>query len=169
MIFKNLKPKTLTAIVTAAMAIGAPMTMGFEGIKLEPYYDSVGVKTVCVGETENVENRKYTKKECLDRFNVQYGFYSLRTSGFYNETGAQTVTPEIHAAMTDMSYNVGLGTVKKSSMIRYLNAGQPKMACDAILRYHYAGGRDCKIRSNNCFGIWQRREAIHKLCLKGIK
>jgi GH24 family phage-related lysozyme (muramidase) len=163
-----MKKKTITAIIAAALTIGAPLTLNFEGMELKPYYDSVGVKTVCAGETEDVQNRTYTKDECLDRFNLQYGFYSYGTARFYNATAQKVVTPPIHAAFTDMAYNLGLGTVCKSSMIRELNAGRPRQACQAILLYTRAGGKDCRVRSNNCYGIWERRKKIHDLCMKGL-
>jgi lysozyme len=157
------------AIIVAAMGIGAPLTVSFEGQSLVPYYDSVGVRTVCHGETEHVEDRQYTTAECKDRFDIQYGFYSFATARMYNSKAQSVLTPEIHAAMTDMSYNVGLGAVEKSTMIKELNAGNPAAACNAILLYNKAGGRDCRVRSNNCFGVWDRRLKIHKLCMKGVQ
>lgn len=168
-IFKSIRTTGLTAVVAASIGIGAPVTLGMEGVKLKPYYDSVGVRTVCGGETEHVEEREYTQKECEDRFGVQYGYYSFATARFYNAKASEIVTPEIHAAFTDMSYNVGLATVEKSTMIREINAGRPATACAAILLYNKAGGRDCRVRSNNCYGVWTRREKIHDLCMKGVR
>lgn len=165
--FKD-KPKTgLAALVAAAGVIGAPITLSHEGTVLKPYYDSVGVQTVCSGETENVENREYTEEECTDRFDIQYGYYSFATARFYNEKAKTVLTPQAHAAFTDMSYNVGLPTVEKSTMIKEINNGNLKTACNAILLYNKAGGRDCRIRTNNCYGVWQRRIKINKLCLEG--
>lgn len=159
----------LAGIIFIAIGLGAPLTVGFEGMELKPYYDSVGVLTVCGGETERVENREHTEDECVDRFEIQYGFYSFATARFYNDKAQTVLTPEIHAAFTDMSYNVGLPTVEKSTMIREINAGNPKKACDGILLYKFAGGRDCRVRSNNCYGVWDRRLKMHDLCMKGVQ
>lgn len=169
------KPKTLLALGTAvfmtlATATGLNLTKEDEGVRLNAYYDSVGVKTVCVGETKKIiPGKTYTMEECMELYKVQYQSYSSRTVSLYNDTAKSIVTPEIHAAMTDMSYNIGVYGVSKSSMIRHLNSGEPKKACDAILKYKYAGGRNCTIRKNNCYGVWKRRLKWHKVCLQGVK
>jgi len=154
--------------ITLSTAIGAPATLGFEGMKLTPYYDSVGVKTWCVGETEMGYKEKFTEKECNYLYQVRYGYYSIQTTMMYNEKAKSVVTPEVHAAIVDMSYNVGLGQVKKSSMIRSLNDGNVTNACNAILKYKYAGGQDCSLPTNRtCRGVWERRKKMNELCLKG--
>lgn len=171
-VFKNIKPGKKTAlagIVAASISLGAPMTLMNEGMKLKPYYDSVGVLTWCGGETEVGYKESFTKEECADLFYMRYGYYSYATAEFYNDKAEEVITPKIHAALTDMSYNVGLPTVKKSSMIRELNAGHPVAACNAILKYKFAGGRDCSAPGNkSCPGVWTRRQQIHKLCIEGV-
>lgn len=172
-IFKNIKPKgrQMVLLVAASSVIGAPMTLNNEGVKLHPYYDSVGVKTWCGGETEIGYKEKFTRGECVGLFNIRYGYYSVVTTTFYNQTAQAVVTPEIHAAITDMSYNVGLPTVKKSGMIRNLNAGNPSAACHKILTYKKAGGRDCSLDKGNpkgCYGVWTRRVQMFNLCMKGV-
>lgn len=169
------KPKTLltlgtVAFMTLSTAIGLDLTKQEEGVELKPYRDSVGILTVCVGETQKIIPGKiYTLKECMALYEAQYQTYSSRTLALYNDTAKAVVTPEIHATMTDMSYNIGVAGVAKSSMIRNLNAGKPKEACDSILKYKYAGGRNCTVRSNNCYGVWKRRLKWHKVCLKGVE
>lgn len=171
-IFKTIKPGKKTGgfalVIAAGAAIGAPATLQHEGMRLIPYYDSVHVKTWCGGETEIGYKEKFTKEECGDLFAIRYGYYSERTSLFYNETAKKILSPEIHAAFTDMSYNVGISNVGKSSMVREINAGNAAKACDAILKYKIAGGKDCSIRANNCYGVWDRRLKMNELCRKGI-
>jgi GH24 family phage-related lysozyme (muramidase) len=162
--------KGLAALISASIALGAPITLGYEGMKLKTYYDSVGVKTWCAGETEIGYKEQFTLQECNELYQVRYGYYSWRTSEFYNETAKKIVSPEVHAAFTDMSYNIGLGAVAKSSMIKLTNIGQVKQACNAILFYKFAGGQDCSQPFNKtCRGVWQRRLQMHQLCMKGVK
>lgn len=162
---KNLKAMGTAAFMTASALIGAPTTMNFEGLRLKPYYDSVGIKTWCAGETEVGYKEEFTKSECELMYNIRYGYYSMRVMMMYNDVAQQLVTPEIHASITDMAYNVGVGTVEKSSMIRHINAGKPTQACDAILLYKKAGGYDCSIPGNKvCYGVWDRRVRVNKLC-----
>jgi len=174
-IFKTLKPgkKTIgfSAVIVAGAAIGGPITLHHEGVRLQPYYDSVGVLTWCGGETEVGYKTNFTHKECSDLFLMRYGYYSQRTSLFYNDTAKKIITPQIHAALTDMSYNVGIPTVEKSTMIKKLNEGNALAACDAMLLYKYAGGRDCSKDKGNpkgCYGVWDRRLKMNKLCKEGI-
>ena len=173
--------RTLATIGTAAFlslsaAIGAPYTLYKEGMRLKPYYDSAGVKTVCAGETSRtaVEKVAYTYDECKSLFATQYGYYSTRVSYMYNDTARALITPKTHAAFTDMGYNIGLPALKKSSMIREANNGRLKQACDAILRYKYitrSGTKyDCSTPNNKiCYGLWVRRLELHDMCLGGIE
>lgn len=160
--------KTFTGIIAAAILVGSPMTLNQEGVELQPYYDSVGVLTWCGGETEIGYKEKFTYGECVKLFNIRYGYYSKVTASYYNDLAKSVLTPQIHAAITDMSYNVGLGQVKKSSMIRHMNNGDPVKACNSILLYKYAGGHDCSVPNNKiCSGVWKRRLLMNKLCLEG--
>lgn len=166
----SLKSIGAASFIALSAVTGAPATLGFEGMKLKPYYDSVGVKTWCAGETEVGYKESFTEKECNFLYDIRYGYYSYRTMLMYKDKGAEVATPEIHAALTDMSYNVGIGAVEKSSMIRELNAGQPVKACNAILMYKKAGGHDCSKPGNKvCPGVWTRRLKMNELCLKGAK
>ena len=158
----------IASFITLAAMTGAPLTAANEGISLVPYYDSVGVKTWCRGETEVDIKDKYTLSDCDLMYNIRYGYYSYNTAMLYNNTAKAVVTPEIHAALVDMAYNIGTNAVKNSSMIRHINAGQPVKACESILLYKYAGGKDCSIKANKCYGIWTRRLQMYKLCMTGV-
>jgi len=166
----TLAARGLAAFIALSGMIGAPMTMHSEGMELAPYYDGVGVRTWCAGETEvGGDKDSYTYEECGLLFHMRYGYYSMRVAAMYNDVAKKVVTPEIHAAFTDMAYNVGLGAVGSSSMMRHINASRPTQACNAILLYKYAGGHDCSAPGNKvCAGVWGRRLEMNKLCLSGI-
>ena len=65
----------------------------------------------------------------------------------------------------DFVYNFGLGNWRKSGMRRELIAGNHIGACKALLRYKYAGGRDCSIRANHCIGVWRRQLERYNKCM----
>jgi len=166
----TIKKTSAAVFLSMVIAIGSPMALKHEGMKLKPYYDSVGVKTWCVGETEVGYQEQFTEQECKALFTMRYGFYAKAVYSMYNDTAQEIVTPEFSAAMTDMAYNVGISAVRKSSMIREINAGNGVKACDAIKKYKYAGGQDCsKPNNRTCRGVWSRRLEMHELCLKGLK
>jgi lysozyme len=69
-------------------------------------------------------------------------------------------------AYVDMAYNIGHGAFCGSTIVRRLNAGDYKGACDAILMWKRVAQQDCSIPGNRvCWGLWQRRLATHKQCL----
>lgn len=67
----------------------------------------------------------------------------------------------------DFIYQYGSGTWNSSSMRKHLLAGQHRQACDALLRYRFAGGFDCSTPGNKrCMGVWTRQQERHKQCLE---
>lgn len=162
----------LSAFLSMTATIGAPVSMLAEGTALTPYFDKIGKKvTWCTGETEVGYKEKFTYAECGALFKMRYGYYSMRVAYMYSDMAKQTVTPEMHAAATDLAYNVGLDAFKNSSMLAAFNAGAARQGCDAILLYKKAGGKDCSLPANKkvCGGIWDRRLTFHDLCVGGIQ
>lgn len=76
----------------------------------------------------------------------------------------------------DFTGQYGIGNWRGSSMRRELlvtRAAPPELqarhyraACDALLRYRYAGGFDCSTPGNRrCPGVWTRQQERHAKCL----
>ncbi|OUK49674.1 lysozyme [Escherichia coli] len=76
------------------------------------------------------------------------------------------------ATIADMQqfcpYNIGPGKCFPSTFYKRLNAGDRKGACEAIRWWIKDGGRDCRIRSNNCYGQVIRRDQESALACWGI-
>lgn len=160
----------LSAFITLSATVGAPYTAYKEGLRLKPYMDGGGVKTWCRGETEVNYKEEFTEQECDVMFYIRYGMYSKSVALMYNDTAKAVVTPRMHAALVDMAYNIGINGVRKSSMMRLFNAGQPAKACEAFLLYKYAAGQDCSDPKNRtCPGVWTRRKETHKMCLEDLR
>lgn len=67
----------------------------------------------------------------------------------------------------DFSYQYGTPTFAKSSMLRYLKAGQYKQACTALLKYKYVAGYDCSTPGNKrCAGVWTRQLSRYDKCME---
>jgi lysozyme len=64
----------------------------------------------------------------------------------------------------------GIGNWNKSSMRKYLLAGQPVSACAALLSYRFQAKRDCALPKNwgphGCKGVWTRQQERHKQCME---
>lgn len=64
-----------------------------------------------------------------------------------------------------LAYNIGPMAFCKSGVVRELNAGHYRAACEQILRWRYSNGQDCSAPGNRtCAGLWKRRKAEHAQC-----
>jgi lysozyme len=67
-------------------------------------------------------------------------------------------------AFVKFSYNVGPAAFCSSTMVRKLNAGDYAGACAEFDRWTLFQGKDCRVRSNQCFGLVVRRQQERALC-----
>jgi len=151
------KKAKASGFMALVMSIAIPFTAHEEGLRTSAYLDSVGVATICYGETEGVKmGDTKTKDECTALFYTRLGF-------FYMSVRAMMLTDELHpktwAALTSWAYNVGLGAVRRSTLRKLVNNNQFEKSCDELLKWKFAGGRPILLK---------RRERERLLCLEGI-
>jgi lysozyme len=159
------KRKTLTPLAATIVAVGIALGVN-EGMSVTPYYDSVGVLTVCEGITgpEVIKNKTYTLLECqqlksryLERMYSRFGQYLT-----------VPISQEEWLAYGHFNYNLGTEHFRRN-FAPLINAGKNPEACLRMMRYVYAGGRDCRVRANQCYGIVKRREFERDTCLMGVE
>lgn len=152
--------------LVAALGIVTPFIYRHEGEKLAAYKDPVGIWTICQGETENVTpGMRLTKQECDDLTRKRLKQFMAQVSGMIKAH----VTPEILAAHTSFAYNIGVGGYSRSQALKKTNAGDLRGGCLAMLNWYTAGGRDCRIKESNCYGLITRRNQEVALCLSGLE
>jgi lysozyme len=142
--------------VAAALLLAAPIVMYFEGKRNEAYYDnlpSVGLITACYGHTDKSLKitDKFTDAQCKD-FLIED---LTEANAGVNACIKAPLTDGQRASLISFTYNVGRGTLCKSTLAKKANAGQP--FCSELSRFVYAGG---KVRN----GLVKRRAAERKLC-----
>jgi len=131
---------------------GIDLIKEFEGCKLKPYKDVVGLLTVGYGHRiAEADNRDYTQEE-VDEF--------LRSDLERFERGVLTyITVPLTQGQFDslvcFSYNLGLGTLSRSTLLKKINAGDDGAAKE-ILRFDKAGGKPLK-------GLTNRRIAEYRM------
>lgn len=125
------------AAVVAMLAIATGYVAGWEGLRTTPYRDSVGVLTVCIGET-NVPMRKYTEAECHQMFSKSFMTYANEVKRL--SPGIEN-SPYEWAAHSSLAYNIGTGAYSRSSPRRLFNAGRRVEACRSFSLWNKAGGR----------------------------
>lgn len=121
--------------------------------------------TVCAGITgPNVDpHHIYSSGEC-NTLETNYGIAlgksiqaCLREPLSWNEW----------LAYMHFGWNTGPGAFCHSAALRLVNNGQHVAACRALDHFFRASGRDCRIRSNNCYGIVPRRQWEIDTCSGG--
>lgn len=129
----------------------------WEGRKLKAYRCSAGVWTIGYGHTEDVEEGDVITSSEAELLLIE----DLRER-------ANALAPFVNAPVTEgqyiallsLAFNIGVGALKKSSLLRFLNLGHLDEAADEFLRWVYAGGKVSE-------GLKDRREAERKLFLEG--
>ncbi len=146
--------KAALILATAFVSISTPFIADWEKLETKPYLDAVKVKTVCYGET-NVPMREYSPEECAAMLDKR-----VKSIGaFVDRQVSVPLTPSRKAALVSFTYNVGEGAFARSTLLKKLNRGDVKGACDELLKWTYAKGKKLK-------GLERRRIAERELCLK---
>lgn len=66
----------------------------------------------------------------------------------------------------DFIYQYGIGTFNRSTTRMLLINGEHISACQSLLRYRFVAKRDCKIRSHQCYGVYQRQLKRVQKCME---
>ena len=138
---------------------GLKLIEHFEGCKLTPYRDCVGLWTVCIGHLigdghtlPNDWNRTFTLEEA-------YALLAKDVARF--ERGVERYCPNrltqsCFDALVSFSFNLGLGTLQRSSLRQKVNRGDWDGAKKVLLKYNKANGKVLK-------GLDLRRKAEARL------
>ena len=140
----------LAGALAAAIAV-AGFVKPWEGRELTPYQDIVGVWTVCEGITRDVEQHRYTNKECDALLRDEVAIHLRGVSKCIHRPLPQ----HQWVAIGSWVYNVGVGAACGSSLVRKINAGEPW--CAELLKWDRAGGRRVS-------GLTRRRQAEYAMC-----
>lgn len=150
----------LAALIgAAAVAVTVPTVQSWEGRKLVPYRDIVGIWTDCDGNTKGVvPGRARTDAECdviLERQLIAHAAPVLECVPQLRDR------PNALAASISLAYNVGAPKFCGSTVARRFKAGNVRGACDAFLMWNKAGGRVVN-------GLDRRRRAERGICLRDV-
>lgn len=147
------------ATLATSLLLSIPMIKEFEGKRNDPYKDLVGVTTVCYGETK-VKMRRYTDAECDSMLRdsvIKYAEPVLKLTPTLGDK------PKALAAVTSLSYNIGIEKYSTSTARRKFLSGDIKGGCNAIKLWNQGriNGKLQPIR-----GLSRRREAEYRLCIQ---
>jgi lysozyme len=161
-------PARKMQLIFAACAAAIAGTVASEGWVLKGYPDPVvgrALPTACAGVTEGVVlGRVYTEAECAQMTMLA----KVKHAAPLAPCIEREMPPAFLGTMIDTAYNIGTNGFLKSSMCKHMRAGDYPAACDALLLYQYAAGRECSIRANNCYGVWLRRQEKRAECRRAL-
>lgn len=136
---------------------GIELIKGFEGLRLSKYQDIVGKWTIGYGHlilpSESFPN-PLTEKQAEDL---------LRKDLATSEAGVTRLvkvklSQQQFDALVSFTFNLGVGNLQSSTLLKRLNAGDYSGAADELLRWNKAGGKEFA-------GLTRRRAAERKLFL----
>ena len=163
------KTKYAVTALAASAAFFAGL-MRYEGYRAAPYRDTAGVPTIGIGSTQYPDGRRVgmgdkavTREQALA---MAQHHVSKDEAVFRRSLPGVALAQAEYDLYLDFMYQYGQGAWHKSSMRRLLLAGQHRQACDALLRWRFAGGKDCSVRQNGCYGVWTRQLERHKKCVE---
>lgn len=154
-----MRTRIIAAASGGALSIAAAMLGGGQGLEGEihdPYRDVVGVLTVCSGITgaDVIPGKHYSGAEC-----------DLLLQKHLSSTAAEVdryirvpVPATTRAALYSFAYNTGTHSFQTSTLLRLLNMGERRKACEQLKRWVYAGGRKFA-------GLVNRRNIETEVCL----
>ena len=145
----------------AALTIATALAIPAEGIFTRWYFDPVGIATVCVGHTKNVDKTKvYTVAECKALLNKEMGDVVSRL-----DSCRPGLPINVLAAFSDAAFNVGEHIAcdsTRSTAARLLAAGRYDEACEQLPRWSYARVAGVAVQLP---GLVKRREMERRVCL----
>ena len=149
---QNVNPVAATNRINSA---GLELIKSFEGLRLNSYLDAVGGWTIGYGHTRTAgpgQRISLAQATALLREDVST-FEKAVTRAVQ-----VPITANQYAALVSFAYNVGVGALNSSTLLRRLNAGDTYGAANELLRWNRAGGRVLA-------GLTRRREAERTLFL----
>jgi GH24 family phage-related lysozyme (muramidase) len=113
----------------------------WEALRSRAYRDSVGVPTICWGETKGVKLgmvKSVSECEAMLKTRVVNDYYLPLVD---KAKGFSAAPVSVQAAMISGAYNFGVGGQLKSTAIRKLAAGDFRGACEAQTAWNKANGK----------------------------
>ena len=138
-------------------AIAVEIVKRFEGLRLDAYLCPAGIWTIGYGHTGGVQGGERITEERAEELLME----DLKSVQRRLAPAVEVpVTAGQAAALMSLAFNVGVGAVTGSKLLRRLNQGLPEAAADEFLDWTRAGGRELP-------GLVRRRRAERDLFLRG--
>lgn len=136
-------------------AQAAGFISSFEGCRLSAYMCSACVWTIGYGHTEDVKEGDTCTEEQAKAWLIDDIRETQALLAYYVNV---PVTQNEFIALVSLAFNVGVGALMKSKLLRKLNSGDRDGAAEEFLDFDLANGK-------RVAGLTRRRKAEHDLFL----
>lgn len=163
-----LKGRIFAALIAAGVAapsayVATELTVPSEGFLTNRHLDPVGKPTACIGHliTKGETSKPlYTEDECISMFVSDWVKHEQLLQSVVN---VPYRSDWMKGALTDFTFNKGIGNVKSSTLLKNLNNRNYDIACFELTKWVYATNPDGKkvvLR-----GLKIRAQAQYKYCM----
>lgn len=140
------------------MSKEAELIKSFEGLELEAYLCPANIWTIGYGHTGDVKEGDTITKAEADEL-LEKDLEKFR--GGVNRCVKVPVNENQFGALVSFAYNVGIGSLQSSTLLKLLNAGDYDAAADQFPRWNKSGGKVLT-------GLTRRREAERAVFLTPV-
>lgn len=158
----KLKQKLIAAFLAAGLSSPAAffvydVTVPSEGVELQVYLDPVNLPTVCVGRMDKKLKlgQTFTLDECMKMLAEDWKKHQEQLDKVVK---VEYKSEWQQQALTDFTFNIGIGNVQSSTLLKLLNQGKHVEACRQLTRWVKAGGKTLA-------GLVKRRDKEMPYCL----
>jgi len=127
----------------------------FEGFSAKPYQDPVGVWTIGYGSTRDANGHPITATTPVVTEGQAKALVTRDLMAAAQGVDSMVkvhLTDNERAALQDFTYNLGVGNLRTSTLLRKLNAGDLEGAAAEFVKWDMAGGKVLA-------GLLRRRQA----------
>lgn len=117
---------------------GINLIKRFEGLRLEAYLDSVDIPTIGYGHTRGVKLGQTITQEQADAL-LEEDIHEFELA--IQRLVHVNLTQNQFDALVSFTFNLGIGSLKQSTLLKKLNAGDIVGAANEFNRWVYAGGK----------------------------
>ena len=135
----SVRKKLIAAFVAAGLSSSAAffvydVTVPSEGVRTSVYLDPVGLPTICVGRMDRSlrQGQSFTLEQCMGMLAEDWKKHQAQLDSVVHVNYASEWQKE---ALTDFTFNVGIGNVRSSTLIRLLNENKHTEACRQLTRW----------------------------------
>ncbi len=142
--------------------LGLDLIKRFEGLSLKPYKCPADIPTIGYGSTFYEDGAKVTLNDAPITGGRAEKILQNVLVGFEKAVLGLVTTPineNQFSALVSLCYNIGIGNLKSSTLLRKINEGDFGTASAEFLRWNKAGGKALS-------GLTMRRQAEKDLFLK---